>query len=242
MEAPKYRRIVLKISGEALVGRRPFGIDFDVLRRAAAHIKAVHDWGVQMAVVIGGGNFYRGAEGEGEGVDRITGDYMGMLATVMNALALQSVLERMGVETRLQTALPMGPLAEPFDRREALRHLEEGRIVIFAAGTGHPFFTTDTTAALRAAEIQADALLMAKNQVNGIYERDPRRDPSARKFEVMDYDLLLQLDLKVMDPAAVALSREAGIPIIVFNFEEMENLRRAVLGEPVGTIVRRVEA
>lgn len=242
MEAPKYRRIVLKISGEALVGRRLFGIDFDVLRRAAAHIKAVHDLGVQMALVIGGGNFYRGAEGEAEGVDRITGDYMGMLATVMNALALQSVLERMGVETRLQTALPMGPLAEPFDRREALRHLEEGRIVIFAAGTGHPFFTTDTTAALRAAEIQADALLMAKNQVNGIYERDPRRDPSARKFEVMDYDLLLQLDLKVMDPAAVALSREAGIPIIVFNFEEMENLRRAVLGEPVGTIVRRVEA
>jgi len=236
---PKYRRILLKLSGAALTGDQDFGLNPQVIQRVAATLKQVHEHGIQMAVVVGGGNIYRGGTGAQDGVDRVTGDYMGMLATVINALALQSALERLDVPTRLQTAIAMHEVAEPFIRRRAIRHLEKGRIVIFAAGTGHPFFSTDTAAALRAAEMEAEALLMAKHKVDGIYSGDPRQDPHAVKFDDIDYDTLLKLHLRVMDPTAASLSADTDMPIIVFDFDEPENILRIVFGEPVGTIVRR---
>jgi uridylate kinase len=236
---PKYRRILLKLSGEALLGEQEFGIDHRVMERTARALQDVHACGIQIAVVLGGGNIYRGVAGTKEGVDRVTGDFMGMLATVINSLALQNALEKMGVETRLQTAIEMREVAEPFIRRRAIRHLEQGRIVLFGAGTGHPFFTTDTTAALRAAEIEAEVLLMAKNRVDGIYTGDPRDDPTARKLLDIDYEILLKQDLKVMDAAAASLSRDTNIPIIVFDFAEPENIKRIIYGEQIGTLVRR---
>jgi len=231
--------VLLKLSGAALTGEREFGLVPSVLRWIAAELKAVHELGVQLALVVGGGNIYRGAQGEAVGVDRVTGDYMGMLATIINSLALQSTLEKMGVPTCVQTAIAMPEIAEPFARPRALRHLEEGRLVIFAGGTGHPFFTTDTTAALRAAEIGAEALLMAKHKVDGIYSGDPNRDPSARKFDQIDYESFLKLRLQVMDAPAVSLCWDLDIPIIVFDFAVSGNIKRVVWGEPVGTIVRR---
>lgn len=238
-QEPKYRRILLKLSGEALVGNQGFGIDHRVMDRTAKALREVHACGVQIAVVLGGGNIYRGVAGQQGGGDRVTGDYMGMLATIINSLALQNALEKIGVETRLQTAIEMREVAEPFIRRRAIRHLEKGRIVLFGGGTGHPFFTTDTTAALRAAEIEAEALLMAKNQVDGVYTEDPRKDPTAQKLADIDYETLLALDLKVMDSTAASLSRTTNMPIIVFDFTQLENLKRIVYGEPIGTLVRR---
>ncbi|CAM3375607.1 MAG: UMP kinase [Hydrogenibacillus schlegelii] len=237
MERPIYRRVVLKLSGEALAGERGFGLDAEVLASVARQIQSVHALGVQIAVVVGGGNIWRGIAGSREGIDRATADYMGMLATVMNALALQDALEKIGVPTRVQTSIEMRQVAEPYIRRRAIRHLEKGRIVIFAAGTGNPFFSTDTTAALRAAEIEAEVILMAKNKVNGVYSADPLKDPSARKFDRLSYLDLLNLGLGVMDATASSLCMDNNIPIIVFSVHEPDNIRRVVLGEPIGTYI-----
>lgn len=237
MSTPKYRRVVLKLSGEALSGTRGFGLDMDVLRNISAELQKVVALGVQVAVVVGGGNIWRGAAGSAMGMDKATADYMGMLATVINALALQDALEKIGLDTRVQTAIEMRQVAEPYIRRRAIRHLEKGRIVIFASGTGNPYFTTDTTAALRAAEIEAELILMAKRGVDGVYSADPRKDPNARKFETLDYIDLLNAGLAVMDNTATSLCMDNRIPIIVFDFNETDHIVRAICGERVGTIV-----
>jgi len=236
MAQPVYKRVLLKVSGEALMGDRGYGIDPAVLNRLADEIKEVHDLGVQIGIVIGGGNIYRGVDAVAEGIDKIVGDQMGMLATVINALALQSVLEKKGVMTRLQTAIVMEQIAEPFIRRRAIRHLEKGRVVIFAAGTGSPYFTTDTAAALRAVEIKADVILKG-TRVDGIYDSDPEKNPFAVKFDQISYIDILKLDLKVMDLTAITLCRENNLPIIVFNMNVPGNLKRIILGEDVGTKV-----
>ncbi|NUP99656.1 MAG: UMP kinase [Armatimonadetes bacterium] len=235
----KYRRILLKLSGEALMGAQEFGIDDQLLREIARHLKQVVELGAEIGIVVGGGNIFRGVAGVKRGIDRVTGDHMGMLATVINALALMSALEAEGVEVRVQTAIEMHEIAEPFIQRRALRHLDRARVVIFAAGTGHPFFSTDTAAALRAVQVDADALLMAKNQVDGVYDADPRVDPNAHKLDELDYDQLL--NLAVMDATAATLARGQSLPIIVFDFAQLDNVRRIVLGESVGTMVRRSE-
>jgi uridylate kinase len=233
---PKYRRILLKISGEALAGGAGHGIDFSVLERVAGEVKEVKECGVDMGIVVGGGNIFRGSQAaRNHGIDRSVGDYMGMLATVINALAMQAALERLGLETRLLTAIEMREVAEPFIPRRALRHLEQGRVVIFAAGTGNPFFTTDTAAVLRAAQIKADAILKATN-VDGVFDRDPRHNPDAKRYEHISYLDALQQQLKVMDATAISLSMDNKIPIIVFNMEVAGNIKRAVMGE-VGTTV-----
>jgi uridylate kinase len=233
---PKYRRILLKISGEALAGGAGHGIDFSVLERVASEVKEVKECGVDVGIVVGGGNIFRGSQAaRRHGIDRSVGDYMGMLATVINALALQATLERLGLETRLLTAIEMREVAEPFIPRRALRHLEQGRVVIFAAGTGNPFFTTDTAAVLRAAQIKADAILKATN-VDGVFDRDPRSHPEAKRYEHISYLDALQQQLKVMDATAISLSMDNKIPIIVFNMEVAGNIKRAVMGE-VGTTV-----
>ncbi len=213
---PRYHRVLLKISGEALMGAREFGLDADAIQRIASEIKTVHDLGVQICLVIGAGNIFRGISGAASGIERTSADYMGMLATVMNALAMQSVLERLGVDTRVQSAIPMQTVCEPYIRRRALRHMEKGRVVIFAGGTGNPFFTTDTAAALRASEMSCDALLKG-TQVDGVYSSDPRRDPGAVRFDRLGYLDVLSKDLKVMDAAAISLARESNIPIVVFS-------------------------
>lgn len=236
MNQPIYKRILLKLSGEALMGERGYGIDPFALNRFADEIKEVHELGVQMGIVIGGGNIYRGVDAVAEGIDKVVGDQMGMLATVINALALQSVLEKKGVVTRLQTAIVMEQIAEPFIRRRAIRHLEKGRVVIFAAGTGNPYFTTDTAAALRAIEIKADVILKG-TRVDGVYDSDPEKNPFAVKFDQISYLDVLKLDLKVMDLTAITLCRENNLPIIVFNMNIPGNLKRIVLGENVGTKV-----
>lgn len=236
MVQPVYKRVLLKVSGEALMGERGYGIDPVVLDRFANEIKEIHELGVQIGIVIGGGNIYRGVDAVAEGIDKIVGDQMGMLATVINALALQSVLEKKGVMTRLQTALVMEQIAEPFIRRRAIRHLEKGRVVIFAAGTGSPYFTTDTAAALRAAEIKAEVILKG-TRVDGIYDSDPEKNPNAIKFDQISYLDVLKLDLKVMDLTAITLCRENNLPIIVFNMNVPGNLKRIILGENVGTKV-----
>jgi len=238
--APVYRRILLKLSGEALMGQQAFGIDDELLADLARHLKVVHDLGVEIAIVIGGGNIFRGVAGVKRGIDRVTGDHMGMLATVINALALMSALEAEGLEVRVQTAIEMHEVAEPFIQRRAIRHLEKQRIVLFAAGTGLPFFSTDTAAALRAAQIEAGALLMAKHGVDGVYDADPREDPNAKRFDELDYERLMTL--KVMDDTATAVARGQSIPIHVFDFAQFDNLRRIVLGEPVGTVVHGTAA
>lgn len=241
MSQPVYKRILLKVSGEALMGNRNYGIDPVVLNGFADEIKEVHDLGVQIGIVIGGGNIYRGVDAVAEGIDKVVGDQMGMLATVINALALQSVLEKKGVMTRLQTAIVMEQIAEPFIRRRAIRHLEKGRVVIFAAGTGNPYFTTDTAAALRAIEIGADVILKG-TRVDGIYDSDPEKKPDAVKFDQISYYDILKLDLKVMDLTAITLCRENGLPIIVFNMTVPGNLKRIVLGENIGSkVVYKVE-
>jgi uridylate kinase len=232
----KYRRILLKMSGEALAGERGFGIEAQRLRYYAEEIRSVAQLGVQVAVVIGGGNLFRGIEGSEQGLDRVQADYMGMLATVINALALQNALEQVGVPTRVQSAIEMARVCEPFIRRRAIRHLEKGRVVIFAAGTGNPFFTTDTAATLRAIEIGADVLLKA-TKVDGIYTADPAKDETAQKLPHITYQEALDRRLAVMDLTAFTLSQENRLPVIVFNILERGALYRIVLGEAVGTIV-----
>jgi uridylate kinase len=231
-----YRRVLLKLSGEALMGGRSFGIDPEVVQTLAAELRDVVRMGVEMGVVIGGGNIFRGIEGSARGMERTQADYMGMLATVINSLALQSVLEGMGVKCRVQTAIEMREVAEPFIRRRATRHLEKGRVVIFAAGTGNPYFTTDTAAALRAAEIQAQVILKA-TKVDGVYDRDPAKDAGAKMFKKISYTEALAKNLKVMDAAAISLCRENEIPIRVFNIARKGNIKAVISGKSVGTIV-----
>ncbi|MDR3557763.1 MAG: UMP kinase [Syntrophobacteraceae bacterium] len=235
-ERPVYRRILLKLSGEALLGSQPYGIDTCVLHEIAAQIAEVHRMGIQIALVIGGGNIFRGVSAASGGMDRSTADYMGMLATVMNGLALQDALEKAGIATRVQSAIDMKEVAEPFIRRRALRHLEKGRIVIFAAGTGLPFFTTDTTAALRASEIGADVLMKA-TKVDGVYEADPVNNPLAVRYERISFSEVLNRNLRVMDATAISLAREQKMRLIVFNLNVKGNIRKAVLGKPIGTVV-----
>jgi uridylate kinase len=234
MMQPKYQRVVLKISGEALAGEAGFGLDHRTLADIAAQLREVNNLGVQVAIVVGGGNLWRGIAGSDQGMDRATADYMGMLATVMNALALQDALEKADVPSRVQTAIEMRQLAEPYIRLRAIRHLEKNRVVIFAAGTGNPYFSTDTTAALRAAEISAEVILMAK-RVDGVYDSDPKKNPMAHRYERLSYMEVLNMDLKVMDSTAASLCKDNDIPLIVFNINGQGNIKRAVLGEKIGT-------
>ena len=233
----KYQRVLLKLSGEVFGGSKGIGVDPDVLTDVAKQIADVVRSGVQIAIVVGGGNFFRGAELSERGMERSRADYMGMLGTVMNCLALQDFLEREGVDTRVQTAITMGQVAEPYVPRRAIRHLEKGRVVIFGAGAGMPFFTTDTVAAQRALEISANALLLAKSGVDGVYNADPRKDPSAVKFDEISYDEVLQKSLAVADAAAFSLCRENKLPIVVFDLMANGNIGRAVRGEKIGTLV-----
>jgi uridylate kinase len=232
----KYKRILLKLSGESLMGQQRFGISADMLQHYAHQIKELNELGVEIAVVIGGGNIFRGIQSGGSGIDPVTGDYMGMLATVINGLALQSALESLGVYTRLMTALKMENIAEPYIRRRAIRHLEKGRVVICAAGTGNPYFTTDSAAALRANEISAEVILKG-TRVDGIYTADPEKDPAAIKFDKLTFAKVISLGLEVMDMTAFTLCRQNNMPIIVFDINEPENLRRIVTGHEVGTLV-----
>ena len=232
----KYRRVLLKLSGEALMGDLGYGIDPGVVQEIAAEVAEVVGEGVQMAIVVGGGNIFRGLKAASAGMDRATADYIGMIATVMNAMTLQDALERMGIPTRVQTAIAMQEVAEPYIRRRAIRHLEKGRVVIFGAGSGNPFFTTDTTAALRAAEIDAEVIFKA-TKVDGIYDADPHVNPNAHRFQSLTYSYVLAHDLRVMDSTAIALCKENNIPIMVFDLTVRGNIHRAVQGEPVGTIV-----
>ncbi len=235
-ETPVFQRVMLKLSGEALMGSQPFGIDEEVVFRIAGEIKSVHELEIELAIVIGGGNIIRGVSASKRGIDRVTGDHMGMLATVINGLALQDALEKVGVTTRVQTAIEIRDVAEPFIRRRAVRHLEKGRVVIFAAGTGNPYFTTDSAAALRANELRCDALLKATN-VDGVYSADPKLDDDAELLPTVSYRQVLAQDLRVMDATAISLCRENDIPIIVFKLLEANNVRRVVCGEPVGSWV-----
>jgi len=234
--SPKYNRVLLKLSGEALGGKRDYGIDLEVVETIAAQVKRVHQMGVQMALVVGGGNIFRGLAATERGFDRATGDYMGMLATVINALALQDALEQQGVLTRVVTAIEMRAVAEPFIRRRAIRHLEKGRVVVFGAGTGNPYFSTDTAAALRAMEIKADVILKA-TKVDGIYDADPMVKPTATRFDRISYLQVLEQGLKVMDATAISLCMDNRLPIVVFNLRTPGNIRRAISGEAVGSLV-----
>jgi uridylate kinase len=236
--APAYRRILLKLSGEALMGDQPFGLDEKVVAAIADELKEVWALGVQIAIVIGGGNIIRGLAASHRGIERVTGDYMGMLATVINALALQDALEKRSVDTRVLTAIDIREVAEPFIRRRAMRHLEKGRLVIFAAGTGNPFFTTDSAAALRANEMRCDVLLKATS-VDGIYSADPKLEPAAEYLPEVTYQQVLERNLQVMDAAAISLCRDNGVPIVVFKLLQRGNVRRVVLGEAVGSLVQR---
>ena len=237
MKKPVFKRIVLKISGEALQGRLGYGIDYDVTNSIARQIKEIRALGVQVSIVIGGGNIFRGATGSAKGIDRVNADYMGMLATVINGLALQDALEKNGVFTRVQTAIQMQQLAEPFIKRRATRHLEKGRVVIFVGGTGNPYFTTDTTAALRAIEIGADVILKA-TKVDGVYSSDPVKHKNAKRFETLRYIDVLKKGLKVMDATATSLCMDNNLPIIVFNLMKEGNIKRVVMGEKIGTTVK----
>ena len=236
MESPFYKKILLKLSGEALMGDQEFGISSDVITSYAKQIKEIVDLGVEVSIVIGGGNIFRGISGAAQGVDRVTGDHMGMLATVINSLALQNSIEKLGVPTRVQTAIEMPKVAEPFIKRRAQRHLEKGRVVIFGAGTGNPYFTTDTAAALRAIEMETDVVIKA-TKVDGIYDKDPVKYPDAKKYETVTYNEVLAKDLKVMDATAISLCRENKLPIIVFASLTEGNLKKVIMGEKLGTIV-----
>jgi uridylate kinase len=233
----KYNRVVLKLSGEALAGNKGYGIDPIVVDAIAKEIKEIKANNLDVAIVVGGGNIWRGLAGSAKGMDRATADYMGMLATVMNALALQDALEHCGVDSRVQSAINMQQVAEPYIRRRAIRHMEKGRVVIFAAGTGNPYFSTDTTAALRAAEIEADVILMAKKSTDGVYDSDPRHNPDAKKFKELEYIEVLQRGLGVMDSTATSLCMDNQIPIVVFSIDEPGNILKAALGKDIGTIV-----
>lgn len=233
----KFRRVLLKLSGEAMVGESAYGIDPTVVDRLARQIQRVSNRGVEVAIVIGGGNIWRGLAASSQGMDRATADYMGMVATVLNALALQDALEKLGVETRVMTAIEMHEVAEPYIRRRAIRHMEKGRVVILAAGTGNPYFTTDTAAALRTLELDAEVLLMAKNRVDGIYSADPNTDPSARRFRRISHQEAIERNLKVMDSPALALLRDNALPIIVFDVSHPTGIEDAALGLAVGTLV-----
>jgi uridylate kinase len=238
MTAAQYRRIVLKLSGEALSGEQGYGIEPKVIQSVAAQVKEVAELGVETAIVVGGGNIWRGKVGSEMGMDRATADYMGMLATVMNSLALQDSLESMGIPSRVQTSIEMRQVAEPYIRRKAIRHLEKKRVVIFAAGTGNPYFSTDTTAALRAAEIEAEVILMAKNNVDGVYTDDPKLNKDARKYEQLSYMDMLNEGLGVMDSTASSLCMDNDIPLIVFSITEEGNIKKVVRGEEIGTTIR----
>lgn len=238
MSGAKYERVVLKLSGEALSGGEGLGISPSIVQSIATQIKEIHQMGVEVAVVVGGGNIWRGKVGSEMGMDRATADYMGMLATVMNSLAMQDSLETLGVETRVQTSIEMRQVAEPYIRRKAIRHLEKKRVVIFAAGTGNPYFSTDTTAALRAAEIEAEVILMAKNNVDGVYSADPTVDATAKKYETLSYLDVLKEGLAVMDSTASSLCMDNDIPLVVFSIMEEGNIKRAVCGEEIGTVVK----
>lgn len=230
----KYKRVMLKLSGEALAGEKGFGIDFDIVQKVGREIKKIIDLGIEVGIVIGGGNIWRGRDGKG--MDRTTADHMGMLATCINALALQDSLEGLNVETRVQTAIEMREIAEPFIRRRAMRHLEKGRVVIFGAGSGNPYFTTDTVAALRAAEIEANVMLLAKN-VDGVYDKDPNKYPDAKKIDKLTYLNILEMGLQVIDSTAASLCMDNNIPIIIFGLNEEDSILKAISGEKIGTIV-----
>src|SRR3990172_743538 len=237
MSKPKFKRILLKLSGEALMGSRDYGLDADVIDNISKEIKDIHGLGVEVAIVIGGGNIFRGVAASASGMDRATADYMGMLATVINALALQDALEKKGIFTRVMSAIEMKELAEPYIRRRAVRHLEKGRVIIFAAGTGNPYFTTDTAASLRAMEIHADVILKG-TKVDGVYDREPVKDKRAKKYNELTYIDVLKKGLKVMDATAISLCMDNKLPIIVFNLKTKGNIERIVKGDKVGTIVR----
>ncbi len=236
MSTPKYRRVLLKLSGESLMGSQSYGIDTAMVDRVASDVKEAIDAGSEICMVIGGGNIFRGIAGAAKGIDRATADYMGMLATVMNALAMQAALERAGVPSRVQSAIPMSTVCEPYIRRRAIRHMEKGRVVIFAAGTGNPFFTTDTAAALRAAEMNCNALLKG-TQVDGVYSADPKKDPNAVRFETLSHHEVLSRDLQVMDASAVSLSRENKIPIVVFSIHDRGALAAVLAGKGRATVI-----
>lgn len=236
MDKPFYKRVLLKLSGEALMGDQEFGISSEVINSYARQIKEIVELGVEVSIVIGGGNIFRGISGATQGVDRVTGDHMGMLATVINSLALQNAIEKIGVPTRVQTAIEMPKIAEPFIKRKAQRHLEKGRVVIFGAGTGNPYFTTDTAAALRAIEMNTEAVLKA-TKVDGIYDKDPVKYSDAVKYDRVTYTEVLNKDLKVMDATAISLCRENKLPIVVFDSLTEGNIRRVIMGENIGTVV-----
>lgn len=237
MPEPVYKRVLLKLSGESLADcESGTGLNYEIIGAIAEEIKAVHDEGVEIAIVVGGGNIFRGAPAEIHGIERATGDYMGMVATIINALALQNALERQGVFTRVQSAISMQEVAEPYIRRRAVRHLEKGRVVIFAAGTGNPYFTTDTAASLRALEVEADAIMKA-TRVDGVYDSDPEENPAARLYDSLTYMDVISRDLKVMDATSITLCRDNDLPIIVFNISEPGNIRKVILGEKIGTVV-----
>ena len=233
---PRYRRILLKLSGEALGGDKDFGVDFDLVRKIARQVKRVHDMGVEIALVVGGGNIFRGQAVAERGLDRATGDYMGMLGTVINALALQDALEKLGLPARTMSAVQMNQVAEPYIRRRAVRHLEKGRVVLLAGGNGNPYFTTDTTAALRAVELEAEVVMKA-TKVDGVYTADPFRDPTATKFQRLDYMEVLNRGIDVMDNTALTLCMDNGVPIVVFDMLKEGNMERVVCGDPIGTLV-----
>lgn len=236
MNSPRYKRVLLKISGEALAGEQKRGLDFDVLDSVAKGVKNAVCMGVEIGIVVGGGNFWRGQKDGAERMERTRADHMGMLATTINALALADVMEKNGIEVRVQTGIDMTKIAEPYIRLRAMRHLEKGRVVIFACGTGNPFFSTDTAAALRAAEISADAILLAKN-IDGVYDSDPRKNPEAKKFDRISYKEVLARGLAVMDSTAIALAMDNGLPVLVFAIEDPENISRVLQGENIGTVV-----
>ncbi len=236
MSAPVFKRILLKISGEALAADKGFGVDTTRIHEVAAELADVHNLGIQMAIVVGGGNFFRGVADQAKNMDRVSADHMGMLATVINSLALQDALEKQNVFTRVQTAIEMNQVAEPFIRRRAIRHLEKGRVVIFAGGIGNPYFSTDTAASLRAMEIKADAILKA-TKVDGIYDADPMKVPDAKKYSHLTYMDVLKQGLKVMDSTAISLCKDNNLPIIIFNLNQHGNIRRVVLGEKIGSLV-----
>jgi uridylate kinase len=235
---PKYKRILLKLSGESLMGSKSFGLDPEVIEKYAKEVKSIVDQGVQVAVVIGGGNIYRGMNESETGIERAHGDYMGMLATVINGMAMQAMLEKLGVYTRLQSAIKMEQIAEPYIRRRAVRHLEKNRVVIFGAGTGNPYFTTDTAGSLRAIEVGAEVILKG-TRVNGIYTADPEKDPTAKKYDKISYKECIEKNLKVMDMTAFTLCMENNLPIIVFDMNEPGNLQKVVMGEEIGTLVSK---
>lgn len=239
MNKPRFKRIILKLSGEALAGKQGYGIDPEIVKDIAEELKEVVGLGIEVAIVVGGGNIYRGIAGSARGIDRATGDYMGMLATMINSLALQDALEKLDVVTRVQSAIEMRQIAEPYIRRRAMRHLEKGRVIIFGAGTGNPYFSTDTTAALRAAEINADAILKA-TKVDGVYDSDPMKNPKAVKFDELEYIEVLNKKLEVMDSTAISLCMDNNLPIIVFDLTKPGNIKKVLWGEEIGTFVRGV--